>query len=151
MKITAQEEYGLRILLRIARGSECDGMTIPDISAAEGLSQANVAKLCRILRMAGFISSSRGKTGGYTLSRPADEIQLSEVLHSLGGKLYDPEFCGSHAGINNMCQNAGSCAIQPLWHLLQKSIDKILGDLTLTDLLEMSESIYRHHETQVEN
>ena len=61
MKITAQEEYGLRILLRIARASNSDGLTIPEISEAEGLSTHNVAKLCRILRLAGFIRSSRGK------------------------------------------------------------------------------------------
>lgn len=49
MKITAQEEYGLRILIRVARCQEAAGMSIPQLSEAEGISQHYVAKLTRIL------------------------------------------------------------------------------------------------------
>ena len=66
MKITAQEEYGLRILIRIARNEK--GMSIPQLSEAEGLSDHYVAKLTRLLRMEGFINSSPGYKGGYKIS-----------------------------------------------------------------------------------
>ena len=51
MKITAQEEYGLRILIRIARCKDEEGMSIPQLSDAEGLSSHYAAKLTRLLRM----------------------------------------------------------------------------------------------------
>jgi len=54
MKFSAQEEYGLRCLLRIAYSKSPNGITIPEISEIEKLSQANVAKLLRILRLGGF-------------------------------------------------------------------------------------------------
>ncbi len=54
MKITAQEEYGLRILIRIASCRDAEGISIPRLSEAEGISKHYVAKLTRLLRMEGF-------------------------------------------------------------------------------------------------
>ena len=71
MKITAQEEFGLRILIRIARCADEEGMSIPQLSEAEGLSTHYVAKLTRILRINGFINSTPGYKGGYVLARPS--------------------------------------------------------------------------------
>ncbi|HNL27895.1 MAG TPA: Rrf2 family transcriptional regulator, partial [bacterium] len=89
MKFSTQEEYGLRCLLQIARSTNKNGMTIPQISQAEGLSEANVAKMLRILRMGGIIESARGHEGGYRLARTADQIRIGDVLTVLGGRLFD--------------------------------------------------------------
>ena len=48
MKITAQEEYGLRCLIRLAR-TEAQTSTIPEIAGAEGLSVAYVGKLLGVV------------------------------------------------------------------------------------------------------
>ena len=80
MKITAQEEYGLRILIRIAGCHTEEGMSIPQLSEAEGLSSHYVAKLTRILRMEGFINSTPGYKGGYVLALPANKIILNKAL-----------------------------------------------------------------------
>src|SRR4051794_21206060 len=98
MKFSAQEEYGLRCLLQIARLGEGGSMTIPEISRVEGLTPTHVAKLTMILRKEGFIRSTRGHGGGYTLARAPEQIAVGEVLAALGGKLYDEEFCNRHAG-----------------------------------------------------
>src|SRR5258705_10159946 len=98
MKITAQEEYGLRILIRIGKCRDEQGMSIPRLSEAEGLSSHYVAKLTRVLRMGGIINSTPGYKGGYMLSRPAKEIKIKQVLKILGGVLFDQEFCGLHSG-----------------------------------------------------
>jgi Rrf2 family iron-sulfur cluster assembly transcriptional regulator len=83
MKITAQEEYGLRILLRIAKCKDDESMSIQALSNAEGLSPAYVAKLTRILRQAGYINSTPGNIGGYILAKSAREININQVLKSL--------------------------------------------------------------------
>ena len=69
MKITAQEEYGLRILLRSASCRDAEGMSIPQLSEAEGIGPHYVAKLTRILRMEGFINSTPGYKGGIYFSK----------------------------------------------------------------------------------
>jgi Rrf2 family protein len=96
VKITAQEEYGLRILIRIAKFEK--GLSIPQLSEAEGLSDHYVAKLTRQLRIAGFINSTPGYKGGYVLAVPAKEIVINKVLKALGGALFDSAFCNMHTG-----------------------------------------------------
>ncbi|MBM3725577.1 MAG: Rrf2 family transcriptional regulator [Acidobacteria bacterium] len=135
MKISAQEEYGLRCLLHMARHGENASLSIPDISRAEGLSIPNVAKLMRILRIGGFVTSSRGQAGGYTLSRPAQEITVSSVLELLGGRLFGPRFCTRHAGQERVCNHDGDCSIRSVWREIQTRVDTVLSGMMLTDLL----------------
>ena len=99
MKLSAHEEYGLRCLLRIGLAGQDESLTIPEISQAEALSPAYAAKLLRMLRRGGFITSARGKVGGYTLSRPAGQIVIGDVIGVLGGRLFESKhFCHEHAG-----------------------------------------------------
>src|SRR5438874_6522028 len=136
MKITAQEEYGLRILIRIAGCKNTDGMSIPQLSEAEGLSSHYVAKLTRILRLEGFINSTPGYKGGYILVKPAKEIIVNDVLKSLGGALYDKKFCGSHSGVLNLCVNSVDCSSRSLWKMIQYTMDQLLDKITLADLVK---------------
>jgi len=135
MKITAQEEYGLRILLRIAACRDKDGMNIPQLSDAEGLSSHYVAKLTRLLRMGGFINSTPGNKGGYVLAVPAQEISINNVLKTLGGAIYDKEFCASHAGALKLCTHSIDCSSRSLWQMIQFILDRFLDKVTLYDLV----------------
>src|SRR6266446_7019764 len=116
MKISAQEEYGLRCLLRLAQ-TEGYSQTLPEIAAAEGLSVPYVAKLMAVLREAGLVDSVRGRSGGYTLSRPPDEIGLGSLLLVLGEPLFDePGYCERHAGVSDgVCVHRGGCSLRALW------------------------------------
>src|SRR5271154_6866794 len=83
MKITAQEEYGLRCLLRLSeKGGQ--SLPLPDLAAAEGLSVPYIAKLMAVLKQAGLVDSERGRTGGYRLAKPPAEIGLGSLLLQLG-------------------------------------------------------------------
>lgn len=140
MKITAQEEYGLRILVRIARCQDTDGMSIPQLSEADGLSSHYVAKLTRILRMEGFINSTPGNKGGYVLAMPATEININKVLKALGGPLFDNEFCGSHAGSMKLCTHSVDCSSRSLWQMIQYIVDQFLDKVTLHDLVSSEQT-----------
>ena len=85
MKISAQDEYGLRILLRIAKAHPEEGLSLSQIGELENISQAYAAKLTRSLRMAGFIQSMRGHKGGYILALPTSDIKVNHVLKAMGG------------------------------------------------------------------
>ena len=135
MKFSTQEEYGLRCLLRIARDSNGKGLTIPEISKAEGMTVHNTAKLLRILRLGGFLESSRGQIGGYALSRPAEQIHLKDVLDALGGRLFDTKFCDHHKGTVDICTHTIDCSIRSLWQTLQNTVDGVLGNITIKDML----------------
>lgn len=141
MKFSAQEEFGLRCLLQLARADALKGLTIPEISRLEGLTQTHVAKLMGILRKEGFVSSTRGHVGGYTLAHPPREIRVSGVLEALGGKLYDDEFCGKYAGHLPICTHAVDCSVRSLWQVIQKAVDQALNDLTLDQMLEAKTNV----------
>ncbi len=136
MKITAQEEYGLRVLLRIASCSAEEGISIPQLSEVEGLSSHYVAKLTRLLRIAGFVNSTPGNKGGYILARPATEIVINDVLKALGGALYDDDFCQMHSvGGIKLCNNSVDCSVRSLWQMVQYTMDGLLNKLTLHHLV----------------
>ena len=135
MKISSQDEYGLRILLQIARTNTATGLTIPQLSELEGLSEPYVGKLTRTLRLAGLIQSTRGHKGGYILARANDQITINEVLQALGGKLFDPQLCGTQAGIGKLCTNSVDCSVRSLWKMVQFTLDNLLEKVTLADLM----------------
>lgn len=135
MKITAQEEYGLRLLIRIASCRDHSGMSIPQLSEAEGLTSHYVAKLTRTLRIGGFINSTPGYKGGYVLAVPAKEININQVLKTLGGALFDKDFCASHTGALKMCTNSVDCSSRSMWQMVQSIIDQFLDKITLHDLV----------------
>jgi Rrf2 family transcriptional regulator, iron-sulfur cluster assembly transcription factor len=139
MKITAQEEYGLRILLRIARCRDKNGMSIPQLSEAEGLTRAYVAKLTRKLRIEGYINSTPGNKGGYVLALPTDNINMNQVLKTLGGPLFNKSFCGDYSGSLKLCTNSVDCSVRSLWQMIQFSVDQLLDKVTLYDLITSEE------------
>jgi Rrf2 family protein len=145
MKLSTQEEYGLRCLLQLARRDPGASLTIPEISQAEGLSNHNVAKLLRILRQGGLLTSERGQHGGYALARSAEAIRVSEMLDTLGGRLYDPAFCTNYAGSEASCTHSFSaCSVRGLWDRVQQAVDQVLSQITLQDLLYHGHYKYHH-------
>jgi Rrf2 family protein len=140
MKITAQEEFGLRCLLRLAHAAdEGHSLTIPEIAAAEGLSAPYVAKLLSVLRQGGLIESVRGRAGGYRLARTPPEITLGAVMRVLGEPLFDdPGYCQRHAGTETVgaCVHLSGCTLRALWQTLEQWMRHTLNQITLADLLQ---------------
>ena len=139
MKISAQEEYGLRCLLRLAQAEEHQSLTIPEIAAAEGLSGPYVAKLLSVLRQAGLIESVRGRAGGYRLAKPPSEVGLGAVLLVLDKPLFDePSYCQRHAGseTDGNCVHHSGCTLRALWQTLEMWMRRTLDQITLADLIQ---------------
>jgi Rrf2 family protein len=135
MKLSAHEEYGLRCLLQVAHQGANGSATIPEISRLEGISIAYAGKLMRILRQGGFVKAARGKTGGYSLALPPERIHVGDALTTLGGRLYEDDFCDRHSGALNNCPRSTDCSIRSLWRAVQGAVDNILRQTTLRDLL----------------
>lgn len=134
MKISAQEEYGLRCLVQLATLETNESLTLPQIADREGISQANAGKLMWLLSKAGFVKATRGTKGGYVLSRPADDIRLNEVIKILD----DDEIgnhCESYTGILDSCVHKGDCGIRPVIVGLHEIVQEALSNITLAQLV----------------
>lgn len=141
MKITAQVEYGLRIMVRITRCEDEKGLSIRQLSEAEGLSTNYVAKLTRVLRIKGLINSTRGHVGGYILAKPAAAITINDTLKALGGSFFDKKFCESHSGILTLCTNSVDCSVRSLWSVIQVTLDRLLDKVTLADMVKSEKDV----------
>jgi len=162
MKFTAQEEYGLRCILSLARTSgsagcpdggapaggareqaaaprvahaEAADVTVAEIAALEGISIQYAGKLFRILGKSGLLESVRGRKGGYRLSRPATAITVAEILAALGGTIYSEVTCERYVGDRDSCVHTTDCSIRSLWSGLQHLVDEVLSRLTLAELI----------------
>ena len=135
MKISAQEEYGLRCLLQLARADTAgESLTLAQIARLEGISVANAGKLMWILSKAGLVLSQRGTRGGYHLARPANEIHLNQVISILDGTPTESH-CKSYAGVLDSCVHTGDCGIRPVIVELHQIVDQALSEITLSQLL----------------
>ena len=134
MNITAQEEYGLRCLLRVAKHESGDPMRTQEVAVAEGISLEYAAKLMRTLKNGGFVASTRGSAGGYLLARPAAEISVWQVIEALDGPLYEEKFCDAHTGSQRDCKHSTDCSIRALWRNLNGILKSALSVISLADL-----------------
>ena len=138
MKVSAQEEYGLRCMLQLARRQRSGNgqpLTLAEIAREEGLTVPHVAKMIRRLREAGLVLSVLGRTGGYTLAREAARINVAEILAALGGKLYHPDYCAKYSGDLATCAHMGDCSIRSLWGVLESALEKVLSRTMLAELV----------------
>jgi Rrf2 family iron-sulfur cluster assembly transcriptional regulator len=140
MKISAQEEYGLRCLVQLANLGDSESLTLPQIAEREGISVANAGKLMWLLNKAGFVTATRGTKGGYQLARSANEIKLSEVIKVLD----DDEIashCESYTGVLDSCVHKGNCGIRSVISGLHEVVQNALSNITLAHIVGEEEGV----------
>jgi Rrf2 family protein len=134
MHILAIEEYGLRCLLQVAFHPGPAPLTGPEIARREGLGPEYVARIMRALRAGGLVRSTRGAAGGYHLARPADRINVWEVMHVLGGELFNEGFCDCRPGQRRECVHVADCSVRALWRKLAGTVQGAFERISLEDL-----------------
>ena len=135
MKISAQEEYGLRCLLQLARARNGQILTVKEIAVKERLSTAYAEKLLRLLARAGLVHSLRGSKGGYMLNRPGAQVTLGEVVRALGQVPTTDHICQQFTGNQDTCVHFSNCGIRSAWSGLTNYIQSFLDQITLEQLL----------------
>lgn len=136
MKITAQEEYGLRCIMHLARVPFGDTVNVRQIAEHEGLSVAYVEKLLYLLNRAGLTESVRGAQGGYRLALPAEQITLRQVLDALGGVLTADTLCSQFSGDREVCVHHGGCELHSVWSFVADYLSVVFNRITLKHLAE---------------
>jgi len=136
LKVTSQEEYGLRCMMQVASSGPEKPLTVHEIASREGLSDPYVAKLMNLLREGGLVESVRGRSGGYLMTRPPDEITIREILAPLGERLFESQTCERFPGDSDECVHLGECSIRSLWGTLEGLVEQVLQRTTLADMMK---------------
>jgi Rrf2 family protein len=134
MRITTLAEYGVICALHLARRASEGPITGREISDLERLPPDYVEQILLRLRRANLVRSTRGAHGGYALARPADQISIRDVIEASETMTFDLH-CVSHPVGEERCSSSHNCSIRPVWMLLQRKIDDVLGGVCLADLL----------------
>lgn len=138
MKITAYEEYGLRIILRLAKlqNSGDKLVSLNDIASNEGISSENTAAILSKLREAQLIESVRGKYGGYKLKKEPSQINLFQIVSGISKDTFDLSFCETHSGNKEICVHNTECSVRSVWTSVSSMINNFLASITLEQLMQ---------------
>jgi len=137
MKLSARSEYGVRVLVNLARHYGNGPLSLTDIAAHEELPLAYLEQIMADLRQGGLVLARRGRYGGYTLARPPAEITMSEVVRLLEGSLA-PIACvpDEPNGVSAiLCARQDYCTTRVLWIRVRDGIVEALASTTLADLV----------------
>jgi Rrf2 family transcriptional regulator, cysteine metabolism repressor len=86
ISITSKSRYAVVALAELARSGERP-VPIKELAERRDIPEQFLEQLFSTLRRAGLLTSHRGMRGGYTLSRPAEEITVLDVVQTLDGKV----------------------------------------------------------------
>ncbi|MGO9759881.1 MAG: RrF2 family transcriptional regulator [Solirubrobacteraceae bacterium] len=139
MMFSTKAEYGVRVMVELARRAGDDPVPLAEIAAHDGLPLAYLEHLVARLRKAGLVDSRRGSRGGYMLARPSSEITMAEVVEALEGSIAPIECISQAPDGSIVCARESSsdhvCPTKLLWTRVRFSIVNTLRETTLADLL----------------
>ena len=123
MKISTRTEYGIRVLVTLARVGPDDAcLSLTEIARREKLPHAYLEQLVGDLRRAGLVSATRGQAGGYRLARPADEIAMTDAVRALEGPL---SFGGSSRRVT--CAPVTPADVEPTPRRMERRLLHVRG------------------------
>ncbi len=133
MQITRYTDYALRILIYLAV-QEDKVSTIQEIADAYGISKNHLMKVVQELNIKGYLTATRGKSGGIRLGRPAKSINIGSLVRDTEANMELVECFGDA----NHCPITSACQLKKVFAEALESFLCILDLYTLADLLPMT-------------
>jgi Rrf2 family nitric oxide-sensitive transcriptional repressor len=130
MRLTSFSDYAFRLLIFAASHAD-RRVTIEETARRYAVSRGHLMKVANELTRAGFLKSVRGRSGGLTLGKPADQIRLSEVL-----AVVEPDFNLAECfGTGNLCLITPQCRLRGALDEALAAFNGVLERYTVADLV----------------
>ncbi len=131
IRITRETDYGILLLAELSSEGE-RAYPAREIAERVGLSQPMASKILKGLVRAGLLESNRGAKGGYSLSRPLNEISIGDVIRGLEGPVGLVE-CVTRPG---QCEHETSCPSRVNWQRISGAILQALDSVAVAELVD---------------
>ena len=133
--LTKKGKYGLKAMVHLAGRPVGEATLVNDIASANGIPKKFLDTILGELRNAGLVFSKKGKGGGYTLARPAEEIKVGHVIRVLDGPLA-PIACASKNAYRRCedCEDEDNCCVRLVMLEARNAIAMVLDNRTLADM-----------------
>lgn len=139
LRVSTKGEYGVRIMVDLARHFGGRPRSLSDISQTEMLPLAYLEQLVKLLREAepALVVSTRGAHGGYRLSRHPSQITMGEIVRVLEGPIA-PMICATEGEMAQICNFLDACKTKYLWAKVRDAVAQTLDAMTLDELANAS-------------
>lgn len=133
LQFSSKLDYGLFLMTELARHSDAEPLSLRQIAEKNLMSFFFLQKVALDLRRAGLIKSDRGKNGGYTLAKTAQEISMKDIIEALEGPLAIVH-CLSHGSEVQRCVRESWCNMRGGLETVNQIIIKAITEAKLSDL-----------------
>ncbi|MFB6286390.1 MAG: Rrf2 family transcriptional regulator [Candidatus Bipolaricaulia bacterium] len=131
MKLSKHSHYGLTGLSYLAQHLSPDETAqVNEVAEAMDLPQAYLAKIFHQLSRHRIVRSYRGRSRGFQLARPADEISVREVVEALEG----PDLFERCIFWDGPCSHTDSCPLHASWAEVRPQVRERLEHMSVADL-----------------
>lgn len=134
IRFSTRGEYGIRMMMDLARHYGEGPQPLSEIARHEALSATYLEQLVGRLRKAGLLVSRHGAHGGYELTRAPGEITVGQVMRVLEGPI-SPMVCATEGETEAGCERQTFCSANLVWERVRDSVAQALDSLTLADLV----------------
>ena len=145
MKLSSRSRYGFRAILELAVDYGKGPLQIKTIAKREDISNKYLEQLIAMLKASGLVRSIRGPRGGYELTRPPNEVKLSDVFKTLEGPVVTVE-CLEHP---EFCPRCTDCVTRQVWAEMQGAMMGVLESKTLQDLVDRTQLVDKSDNYQI--
>jgi Rrf2 family protein len=111
-----------------------DTVGLADVAKHCSVSRRYLEQLITPLRNAALVRATSGRGGGYTLSRPPEQIKVGEIIEAAIGPIAITD-CVLDAA---PCMHHEFCSCRALWTLINRKITNVLHEYSLADILDNS-------------
>lgn len=128
LRMSRLTDYGIVLLTHLA--SDPHRLhNARELAEAAQLPLPVVSKILKVLTREGFLTSSRGVKGGYSLARLASDVSVVDVIDALEGPIALTQ-CGTGS-----CEREARCRVRAPWQRINRVVRKSLEDVRLSDLV----------------
>jgi Rrf2 family iron-sulfur cluster assembly transcriptional regulator len=131
MKLTTLSRYGVRALFDIAYCGEGKPVRASQVSSRQKISLNYIGQIFLRLKRAGLIVSHRGRSGGYTLAHPPEEITLLMIINAVEGPIRLVDCIEPQRD----CEMTVKCVTQDIWKQAGEILDRFFAGITIRDLI----------------
>ena len=135
--LSRKTQYTLRALYSLARSYGTGPTLIAKIAKEESIPQDFLENILLNLKKQGLVQSKKGKGGGYSLSKPPEQVTLGSVIRLMEGPLA-PLPCASETAFRKCdeCVDIRSCGTRMVMREVRDAIAGILDSTTLAQVCQ---------------
>jgi Rrf2 family protein len=135
--LSQRSKYALRAMTMLAAQPQGKLILMADIARQRKVPKKFLELILLDLKRHGLLHSRRGKSGGYSLAKPADKITFGEIIRITDGPLA-PLACASLTAYRKCddCEDERSCAIRRVLRNVRDATAAILDKTTLADAVK---------------